>query len=46
MDTSDADKALQYKNEGNEFFKKKDYLQAIESYSKAISNFPHPNSHN
>jgi hypothetical protein len=40
METTDTEKALQYKNEGNDYFKKKDYLNAIESYSKAISTYP------
>ena len=30
--------AEEYKAKGNDDFKKKDYLQAIENYSKAIGN--------
>jgi tetratricopeptide (TPR) repeat protein len=37
MQSSTNDKATQYKNEGNEYFKKKEYEKAIESYTNAIS---------
>jgi len=37
MEGNNKDKALQYKNQGNEFFKRKDYNKAIEAYTKAIN---------
>ena len=37
MQNSDSEKAVQLKNEGNEFFKQKEYDKAIECYTKAIS---------
>ncbi len=42
---NESDQALEFKNQGNEYFKKKDYTKAVECYTKAISktNF-HPKS--
>jgi DnaJ family protein C protein 7 len=37
MEKSDAERAEEFKQQGNEFFKKKEYLKAIESYTKAIN---------
>lgn len=37
MDFTESEKAAQFKNEGNQHFKNKDYHKAIESYTKAIS---------
>jgi tetratricopeptide (TPR) repeat protein len=37
MSESDSQKAIQFKNEGNEYFKKKEYQKAVESYTKAIN---------
>jgi tetratricopeptide (TPR) repeat protein len=34
---NDTAKANEYKEQGNEYFKKKEYAKAIEYYSKAIS---------
>jgi len=36
MEKSDTEKAQDFKAQGNEFFKKKEYLKAIEFYTKAI----------
>lgn len=38
MEGTDADKALEFKAQGNEFFKKKEFLKAIEAYTRAIGN--------
>jgi len=35
----DKEKAEQFKNEGNSAFKRKEYASAVESYTKAISNY-------
>lgn len=37
MEGTDADKALEFKTQGNEAFKKKEYVKAIEAYTKAIN---------
>jgi DnaJ family protein C protein 7 len=37
MQKSDTEKAVQLKNEGNEFFKQKEYDKAIDCYTKAIN---------
>ena len=37
MEKTDTEKAEEFKQQGNEFFKKKEYLKAIECYTKAIS---------
>ncbi len=46
MDSNDSERAVQYKNEGNQHFKNKDYLKAIESYTKAISKLHHNHVNN
>ena len=38
MEVTDVDKALEFKTQGNEAFKKKEYVKAIEAYTKAIGN--------
>lgn len=35
-----------FKNQGNEFFKKKEYTKAVEAYTNAISKFSSHNSSN
>ena len=42
MENEDAQKALQCKERGNDYFKNKQYIEAIEQYDKAISKLPHP----
>lgn len=37
MNNSDSEKANELKTQGNEYFKKKEYLKAIECYTQAIS---------
>jgi hypothetical protein len=37
MEKTETEKAEEFKQQGNEFFKKKEYLKAIECYTKAIS---------
>jgi hypothetical protein len=39
MEKTEAEKAEEFKQQGNEFFKKKEYLKAIECYTKAISTY-------
>lgn len=36
MEKTDTEKAQEFKAQGNEFFKNKEYLKAIEQYTKAI----------
>lgn len=36
MEKTDTEKALEFKTQGNEFFKKEKYVEAIECYTKAV----------
>jgi len=44
MEKSDTERANEFKSQGNEFFKKKEYLKAIEAYTKAIGMLIIPSS--
>jgi len=37
MEQTEVERAEEFKQQGNEHFKKKEYIKAIESYTKAIS---------